>query len=438
MNFHMCPVRETTNRKSFESVSGVVKWRLCIGCGVCINICPENAISLVDIVDQGLRAKVHQGKCEKCGECVKVCPGIGLSHPPFTEQIIRTLSESWGPVLEVWEGYASDNNIRFMGSSGGITTALALFCLEKGYAKEILHVGANPNVPWQNIPAYSRNKENLLKCTGSRYSPAAPCLGFNRVVESDWPWVFIGKPCDVAALRKSQKVSHRLEKNVCLAISCFCASTPTTKATENLLAKLGVSPSQVEELRYRGLGWPGKTRVKLKDMHEEYREMNYEQSWGNILSNYGQYRCRLCPDSTGEFADIACGDAWHREVEADDPGRSVVLVRTELGKEFLRKAMEAGYLQLERADPDILPLSQQALLRRRSHLWGRLLVMRLMWIPVPRYIGFSLFKNWLRLSAKGKLRSLVGTLRRIVRRRWTKPIRLFDLDNKIQEDNWAR
>jgi len=167
------------------------------------------------------------------------------------------------------------------------------------------------------------------------------------------------------------------------------------------------------------------------------KNVTYEESWG-FLQQYRPFRCHICPDGLGEFADIACGDAWHREVEADDPGRSVVLVRTELGKEFLHKAMEAGYLKLERADPGILPLSQQALLRRRRHLWGRLLVMRLMRIPAPRYIGFSLFKNWLRLSAKGKLRSLVGTLRRIVRRGWTKPIRQFNLDSKIQEDNWAR
>jgi hypothetical protein len=37
----------------------------------------------------------------------------------------------------------------------------------------------------------------------------------------------------------------------------------------------------------------------------------------------------LCPDSTGEFADISCGDPWYKKPESDEPGMSLVLVRTE-------------------------------------------------------------------------------------------------------------
>ena len=36
-----------------------------------------------------------------------------------------------GYALEIWEGYAADPEIRRLGSSGGLLSALALYCLEK-------------------------------------------------------------------------------------------------------------------------------------------------------------------------------------------------------------------------------------------------------------------------------------------------------------------
>jgi coenzyme F420 hydrogenase subunit beta len=337
-------------------------------------------------------------------------------------------------VLEVWEGYATDPEIRYKGSSGGAATALALFCLEKENFSGVLHIGASPKTPLINVPVFSQNRADLLACTGSRYAPAAPCERFDWIERAESRCVFVGKPCDVAALRKSQAVNPMLSDKVGLTISIFCAGTPVTNATYNLLDALGVKPEQAEELRYRGCGWPGKTTIRIKGSGDN-REMTYKESWGGILSNYVQLRCRLCPDSTGEFADISCGDPWYREIEPDDPGWSLVLVRTECGREILRRAIKAGYVELQRVDSSVLPLSQKALLKRRRHLWGRLLAMRILRIPVPKYKGFALFRNWLRLSAVEKTRSVGGTLKRIILRGWTKPLKPGISDNKSQEGN---
>jgi hypothetical protein len=41
-------------------------------------------------------------------------------------------------------------------------------------------------------------------------------------------------------------------------------------------------------------------------------------------------------------------------------------------------------------------------------------------IPTPRLKGFLLFKNWLALPVKEKARSIFGTVRRIVKRKYYK------------------
>jgi len=78
--------------------------------------------------------------------------------------------------------------------------------------------------------------------------------------------------------------------------------------------------------------------------------------------------------------------------------------------------MIPGYLALEKADPSILPASQEALLRGRGAVWGRTLACRLLGAPAPRYKGMATFRHWWSVLTLGqKLRTFGGTVRRILR-----------------------
>ncbi len=408
--------------RTVNSVQDVAAWRLCMGCGACADACPNNAIALIDIPDRGIRPKIDPQKCKKCQTCIQVCPGIGMRHEKLNGVFLPELKTSWAPVLEVWEGYAADPEIRFKGSSGGLATAIAFFCLESQSMSGVLQIRDHPQIPWRNIPVFSSTKEQLLAATGSRYSPAAPCEKLQWLRDAEAPAVFIGKPCDVVALRKSQKMDVLIDQKIGLAISIFCAATPTTRGTMALLEEMNITPCRLDRLKYRGCGWPGMTEAKLKSDHCDIRSISYEQSWGRILSRHGQLRCRLCPDGTGEFADISCGDPWYRDITPDESGRSIILVRTNLGKAIIRKAIQKGCVHLEKVDPVVLALSQPSLLRKRRNLFGRLLAMRLLRIPVPHYSGFNLLANFNVLSIREKMRSVAGMLDRIVRKKWTRPL----------------
>jgi len=208
-----------------------------------------------------------------------------------------------------------------------------------------------------------------------------------------------------------------LQKKVGAVIGIFCAGTPSTRGTIDLLNKLHINTDNVNALRYRGKGWPGLFSVQHKKDINRTETLTYKEAWGFIQA-YRPYRCYLCPDATSELADISCGDPWYREVRENELGYSLVLVRTERGRQILHGAIEAGYVTLERAAPDVISLSQRDMPIKRGAVWGRLMTMHAFGIPVPGFGGFYLFKNWLAIPAKEKARSIAGTAKRIMKRKY--------------------
>ena len=407
----------------FKHVGDVARWRLCLGCGACASVCPEGKIDLVDIENDGIRPIVEEDDCEGCTLCLQVCPGIETTVPCETASKSGPLnahSRKWGHILELWEGYAGDADIRYKGSSGGLCTALSLHLLQSGTAGGVVHIGADPQQPTRNLTYRSLTPEELIRRTGSRYAPASPCSGFNLIESADDSSVFIGKPCDIAGLRKAQQISHSLADKTALAIGFFCAGTPSTQGTLALLEKRGIEENAVSDLRYRGLGWPGMAKVEFKDQREPFK-MTYSESWG-FIQQYRPFRCYLCPDLTAELADISVGDPWYRDIGEDEPGRSLILIRTEKGKKMFYRALEAGCVVADKADTNIIYRSQKNLLGKRQEIWGRLLAMKLLGIPYPRLSGFSLYQNWRSLTFGGKSRSFAGTAKRIIYRRYHRPL----------------
>lgn len=403
-----------------KRIDQVVNWRLCIGCGACAYACPQENIVLKDITSEGIRPTLDPAKCKDCGECIKVCPGYEIIQTTQDSPgSIAELRVGWGPILELWEGYATDPDLRFHGSSGGLASALALYCMEKEGMHGTLHIGADDQVPLKNKTVFSNSRTDILARSSSRYSPASPCDSLNKIEQSLAPCVFIGKPCDVTGLRKAQFLKPSLDKKIGVALGIFCAGTPSTQGVLDLVSKLGFEPSTVEELRFRGKGWPGKFSIKIKGEEKAREVLTYMESW-NFLQKYRPYRCYLCPDGTSEFADISCGDPWYREINADEQGYSLVLVRTEKGRKILRGAVESGYVSLKGCSPGILELSQKNLLAKRRAIWGRTTAMRLFLIPAPNLKGFSLFNNWIQLTLDQKIRSFLGTVRRIILRGYFK------------------
>lgn len=412
-------------QKKMKNVSDVAIKRLCIGCGACYAVCPENKITLVDVIDDGIRPMVSPEGCGECDLCLQACPGINTSIGNAVSDalaITAPVDKRWGSSLEIWEGYAADPEIRFKGSSGGLCTALSLFCLEAGLAQQVLHIDREPETPWRNVTVNSATKDALVSRTGSRYAPASPCEGLRDWGEIETKSVFVGKPCDVCGLRLVEKIKPDLKERTAIAIGFFCAGTPSTRGTLDLLAKYGADTAEISDFRYRGMGWPGMATVTFKESDRPPVAVTYKDSWG-FVQKYRPLRCYLCPDLTAEFADISVGDPWYREIGEHEAGQSIILIRTEKGKEIFHRAMDSGHVEARPATRDILYRSQVNLLSKRQAIWGRILAMKALGIAVPHLEGFHLFQNWLDLPLRDKIKSIAGTARRIVQRNYYKPLK---------------
>jgi coenzyme F420 hydrogenase subunit beta len=187
-------------------------------------------------------------------------------------------------------------------------------------------------------------------------------------------FAFVGKPCDVSALRRLARIDPRVDRCLVLAASFFCAGVPSERGADRILAAMDVPRAELAAFRYRGEGWPGQAAATTRD--GRVVEMSYEESWGGHLSKEVQFRCKICPDAVGGVADIACGDAWYGDDRGypsfeERDGRSLVVARTALGESFLGDAIAAGAVVCEPLGIEEIDRMQPSQARRKRLVLAR-------------------------------------------------------------------
>ena len=411
--------------RQIDSISDVVACNLCTGCGACAGMFP-NAIRMIEDATHGRRPVAEAGAAPEARAALTVCAGIGAEAPAPRDAV----EADWGPVLACWEGFATDPVVRHKGSSGGAVTALAQFALDSDVVSGVAHVQARKDDPRFNTTVISRDRDSLLRGAGSRYAQASPLEILAEARVDGGQTAVIGKPCDIASLAKARHIDWALDAQIGMTFAIFCAGAPNLTATEALLDRLGVPKgAKLTDLRYRGMGWPGLMQAKWRDSDGTEREsaaIPYAEGWGGILQAGRRWRCRICDDHTGAFADISVGDPWHNPPAGNtDAGRSLIVARTERGRALIEAAIAAGVIQAEPRPRDIIARAQPNLLATNAAVWGRRLAMRLVGMPVPLAMPASRFGVWARrLSLKAKAQSIAGSLKRILKNRVARPVRL--------------
>lgn len=394
----------------------VVDGRLCSGCGACAALAPE--VVTMDLSTDGyLRPKRSKPLSEAQGAAISsVCPGLGMSLQA-DDRFDHVL---WGPYLSVSSGYAEDPDLRHNASSGGILSALLVHLLDSGEVDCVLQIAADPKRPIGNQTVFSNSADDVFQSAGSRYAPSAPLAEIGTLLDGNMRYAFVGKPCDVAALRAMGRSDARVGARFPYMLSFFCAGVPSLKGANEILSEMGVSENELSQFRYRGDGWPGYATAIKKEGGTT--RMSYAESWGGILSRHVQFRCKICPDGTGSFADVVCADAWEADekgypVFSEAEGVSLVMGRTKRGEALIEDAKAAGRIKTQPFDIDGLAAIQPGQTQKRRFVLSRLLALRMTGRVVPCYRGFHLWQNARKARLGRNLKNLLGTLRRIARGR---------------------
>jgi coenzyme F420 hydrogenase subunit beta len=398
-----------------KSLEDVVKADLCTGCGICEMIGGHDSVRM-QIDHKGyLRPVVTRVNLEDWFEIERVCPGITVQQDKNIQA--SALERLWGPVQSSYTGYSTDDEIRWRGSSGGVISAILIYLLESGQTDYVVHVGISDSDPFDASVSVSRTRQEVIRNAGSLYMPTAPLVSLRNFLErEDLKFAFVGKPCDVAALKAYLKIHPEYNERITVTISFFCAGVPSKSATYEIVSELGVKINNVTHFHYRGHGWPG--RATAVDVFGQEHSMSYADSWGNILCKRLQFRCKICPDGVGEFADVVCGDAWQSKDGYPDfderPGHSLILARTTNGKQILEKAESTGYIRTEVFYLERLGEIQPYQKARRQAIVPRLLALRLLRKPIPRFTGFYLVRNAVDAGLWRFVRGVLGMFRRVM------------------------
>lgn len=368
---------------------------MCIGCGLCAALAGPERLRMV-VTEAGHERPKPVGPLDDAlvDRICATCPSTRLESLPENLAEGAETDLVWGPWRRMVLGWAGDPHVRHVGSTGGVLTALALQLVAEG--TPVLHARANRAHPTFGEATVSRSAEEVMAAAGSRYGPTATLLPVMDLLDRGEPFAFIGTPCDVSALRNLARIDARVGRLVPVMLAMVCGGFMTPERMREFLAQdLGVDPDEVADVRYRGHGCPGPTRIEMRD--GRVVERSYSDFWGEDETQWRlPHRCKLCADGIGEAADIAASDTWpgggpDPATEAEDPGVNALVIRSEAGAALVDRAVAAGRLVLgEEVDPRWMDGVQ-------PHQRNKKLVVRARWdgmedegLTVPRAVRLRL------------------------------------------------
>lgn len=369
----------------------LIEQGLCIGCGLCESIAGAANLRMTMNGEGGERpAMIGQLDAQALQTIEAVCPGIhseGYVHSNSGEASLPPpeIHPIWGPTRWMGTGHATDPTVRFHASSGGALSALATYLLDTRAVDFILHVAASRERPTRTRQHLSFDAAQVIEGSGSRYGPAAPLTDFRAVLDRGRPFAFIGKPCDITAIRNYAKLDPRVDQLLRYTLNFYCGGASEFGKTMDYVRRSGLAEDDVAQLRYRGDGCPGPMVIKSRS--GAVFSYSYNEMWDDENRWQLQFRCKICPDSLGDLADVTVADVWPGgRPDAEGLGFNGFIARTLRGLELLQGAIEAGAITItEPLDYAGLELAQRSQMTKKQALTARLEAMRDAGLIVPEF-----------------------------------------------------
>lgn len=190
------------------NISGLKKEK-CYGCYACYNICPLNAIDMLEDEEGFEYPKVNEEKCINCKRCLRACPSI---NPPHVNSDTAA-----------YACYAKNQEEHMSSSSGGIFAIIARKILKN---KGMVFGAAFDNQMKLGHISIEDNNE-LYKVKGTKYIQSSIGTTFVKVKENlkkGRMILFSGTPCQIAGLKAF--LNEDYDNLLCVDLICHGVPSP--------------------------------------------------------------------------------------------------------------------------------------------------------------------------------------------------------------------
>ncbi len=244
--------------------------------------------------------------------------------------------------------------------NAGVVTSILLYMLENKKVDGVVTARKVKGILGKIL--LIKTRDELLNTVGNCWSVVPYTMKLKDMLTSSNlnKIAFVGLPCQAQFLRHMKTfplVESDFANKIYVIISLFCMGTFITDGFVKLIREYKISPEDVKNI----------------DIDKDYLVIIHSDGEikvpVDIVLNHIQHGCLLCPDYTGVFADISAGRAITKK-------GTLLITRSKLGDNIIKKASEEGYIEVESASEDeITKLKEKALekLKRAMDYTAKLL-----------------------------------------------------------------
>jgi coenzyme F420 hydrogenase subunit beta len=348
-----------TERKHWKHLyQEIVATEICCSCSACIVACPHKVLELKDWDPVQVDANSPFDNCvhgeQGCSLCAMAClrlePALNLIEEEVNGKR-REEDQPEGPYRSKTLARATDERILAKGQDGGAVTALIAWGLDNGELDGAVVSAPSEDVAWLDEPRVVRTSDELLAAAGSRYTYCATPLALKDVVAAKLKNVaLVGVSCESTAVRQlAAEGIKRWVRPIRLVVGLMCCETFDYGAfmIGKVQSDRGIDLDDVTKVNVKG-----KVIVSLKSGEDVDIPLKEARPFANEW-------CHRCPDFAAEHADISCGGLGME-------GWTMILVRSETGEDYLKRAVDAGVLELREAEEEPAALQVMDRLARKQ------------------------------------------------------------------------
>lgn len=350
---------------------------LCLGCGLCEDICPTASIT-IEIKQGEYRPSVNDSTClgDKCSRCTKICPGLGINIKKITDEVLPKdeIKENKyiGKYTHLYTGHCTDHDIRYHSASGGMVTGLLIYLLEKKIidGAVVTRFSVQDNITPETFIA--RTKEELISARSSKYCPVSMQGIRKQIRESEGKYIIVGLPCHIHGFRKIEQIDKKFKEHIFAYWGVYCSSGRSFNLRDYVLKNREIDKKNIHYFAYRDEGCLGSLVVRYTHGETEHIYKERFGNYYNLRSFFIPRRCHFCIDHSAELSDISFGDIHIKPYSEDKIGVNSIIIRNPKMNEILMRAEKDGIVILNPLGEDTLLASQKKMTKVKKDKYGAL------------------------------------------------------------------